>query len=277
MADKQTYQDDVISFEIPCGYKVNERPMPLMWSIKKSRMNLVTIDIIDYFNLESEKEQIIIDNQLNEFGYNIEPIEYCLAIGTVFYGGNIRIGDKFYSKYIVGIISLHEKYGIKFTISEDADFDISKYADFFNSIKINEERYFFHYNEMYFPKAKDLNSSDKKQVKSKQKKVKLSPKAKDILDQLDANADNPYYFLPDLEHGYFYTAGNRITLFGDASRWAIAFEKTGYHNRSLEVQIELNYFGNCLMNLDKGGQGDIYDCNAKYFTLIDEETIKEIC
>jgi hypothetical protein len=82
----------------------------------------------------------------------------------------------------------------------------------------------------------------------------------DILHQLDLAFDGTpseyfpeghrqdikYNFFLDLEHGYCETAGNRIHLFADSSRWAIVFEKSGYQNRSSSAEIELDYVGNCI-------------------------------
>ncbi|MDJ1479545.1 hypothetical protein QNI16_03555 [Cytophagaceae bacterium YF14B1] len=65
----------------------------------------------------------------------------------------------------------------------------------------------------------------------------------DILHELDETKNK---FFLDLEHGYFHTAGSRITLFADKSRWAIVMEKTGYGNRSMSIEIDICYYSNCL-------------------------------
>ena len=96
----------------------------------------------------------------------------------------------------------------------------------------------------------------------------------DILTALDDCTT--YNFFPDLEHGYFYTAGSRINLFADENRWAIVFEKSGFGNRSGRAEIELNYFGNCLLNLDRAGQDGMFVCNSKYLTLIDGDEFEKI-
>lgn len=96
----------------------------------------------------------------------------------------------------------------------------------------------------------------------------------EILEALDDIAT--YNFFLDLEHGYFFTAGSRINLFADDNRWAIVFEKSGFGNRSGYAEIELNYFGNCLINLDKAGLDNIYTCNSKYLTLISGEDFEKI-
>jgi hypothetical protein len=79
-----------------------------------------------------------------------------------------------------------------------------------------------------------------------------------------------------LQHGYFYTANSRLTLYADENRWAIVFEKNGYANRVSCIELELNFFGNCLQNLDRGGANDRYVCNAKSITLVDEDALSEI-
>ena len=94
-------------------------------------------------------------------------------------------------------------------------------------------------------------------------KTAISDRVQKILEELDDDSNNPYRFMPDLEHGYFYTAGSRITLFGDENRWAFVFEKSGYSNRGGSVDIELNYFGNCLVNLETAGMNGMFVCNTK--------------
>lgn len=46
-----------------------------------------------------------------------------------------------------------------------------------------------------------------------------------------------------LNMGYCETAGNRIHLYGDSTRWTIVFEKSGYQNRGPSAEIELDYIG----------------------------------
>ena len=101
--------------------------------------------------------------------------------------------------------------------------------------------------------------------------------AQDVLDHMDnCIIDEPYCFFMDLGHGYFCTANSRLTLYADDSRWAIVFEKCGYHNRASEIALELNFFGNCLHNQERGGLDDRYVCNAKHFPLVDWDALKEI-
>ena len=101
--------------------------------------------------------------------------------------------------------------------------------------------------------------------------------AKDVVDHLDkCIIDEPYCFFMHLQHGYFYTANSRLTLYADENRWAIVFEKNGYANRDSRIELELNFFGNCLRNLDRAGANDRYVCNAKSITLVDEDALSEI-
>jgi hypothetical protein len=80
----------------------------------------------------------------------------------------------------------------------------------------------------------------------------------------------------DLEHPYFYTANSRLSLFCDDENWAIVFEKSGYANRGGRIELELNYFGNHLRNLQPGGLYHHFNYNSKYFTLVDGPDLDEI-
>jgi hypothetical protein len=101
--------------------------------------------------------------------------------------------------------------------------------------------------------------------------------AENILRFLDnCQVISPYYFFMDLEHVYFNTANSRLTLYADDTRWAIVFEKSGHSNRGGRIELELNFFGNCLHNLDRGGAGDRYPCNMKLVSLIDDDDLEDI-
>ncbi|QEM06328.1 hypothetical protein DIU31_023430 [Mucilaginibacter rubeus] len=119
---------------------------------------------------------------------------------------------------------------------------------------------------------------------------KTSFTEKEILTQLDLafkgipseyypagkKDDIKYNFFFDLEHGYFATAGNRIHLYADASRWAIVFEKTGYANRGGDAEIELDYIGNCInYPIDKYPERN-YITNASRIILITGEEYERI-
>lgn len=112
----------------------------------------------------------------------------------------------------------------------------------------------------------------------------------EILEQLDLafngvpskyypagrNEDIKYNFFLDLEHGYCETAGNRIHLYADSTRWAIVFEKSGYQNRGTSAEIELDYVGNCIdYPVDKYSDRN-YITNASNVFLIDPEEYERI-
>ncbi|MET0638054.1 MAG: hypothetical protein ABWZ25_18635 [Chitinophagaceae bacterium] len=93
----------------------------------------------------------------------------------------------------------------------------------------------------------------------------------DILNDLEHL--QPYKQLPDFEHPYLYTAGSRITLFADSTRWAIVFEKVGYGEGA---ELELTFFGNCLVNQPKQGLNGQYLGNCSYFQLITPNELANI-
>lgn len=98
--------------------------------------------------------------------------------------------------------------------------------------------------------------------------------AQDIIEYLDKVPYTSFFFI-DLEHPYFYTANSRLTLFADETRWAIVFEKSGYANRGFQIQLEVNYFGNCLENLESTGRAGSF-FNSHYITLVDHEELTRI-
>tara|TARA_Y100001934_G_C12156673_1_gene679927 strand:+ start:56 stop:937 length:882 start_codon:yes stop_codon:yes gene_type:complete len=88
--------------------------------------------------------------------------------------------------------------------------------------------------------------------------------------------DIKYNFFLDLEHGYCETAGSRIHLFADSIRWAIVFEKSGYQNRGISSEIELNYVGNCInYPVDKYSERN-YITNSSRIILIDPTEFERI-
>jgi hypothetical protein len=112
----------------------------------------------------------------------------------------------------------------------------------------------------------------------------------EILEQLDlAFNDKPssyfptgeiddikYNFFLDLEHGYCETAGNKIHLYADETRWAIVFEKSGFQNRGNSAEIELDYIGNCIdYPIDKYPEQN-YISNANNIILIEPEEFERI-
>lgn len=88
--------------------------------------------------------------------------------------------------------------------------------------------------------------------------------------------DIKYNIFLDLEHGYCETAGSKIHLYADSTRWIIVFEKSGYQNRSTSAEIELNYVGNCIdYPIDKYPETN-YITNSISVILIDSEEFERI-
>jgi hypothetical protein len=122
------------------------------------------------------------------------------------------------------------------------------------------------------------------------KSIDMSFNEKEVLERLDMahkgipapdypdghKEDIKYNFFLDLEHGYCETAGNRIHLYGDSSRWAIVFEKNGYQNRGGAAEIELNYVGNCVDYPVSGYPERNYISNSNNITLISGEEYDRI-
>lgn len=98
----------------------------------------------------------------------------------------------------------------------------------------------------------------------------------EILNYLDECVTRPGVFFMDLGHGYFSTANSRLSLFASNDSWAIVFEKSGFANRAYSIQLELNYFGNCLQNLKPCGEDAGHYWNSQYFDLVDGDALAEI-
>ena len=88
--------------------------------------------------------------------------------------------------------------------------------------------------------------------------------------------DIKYNFFLDLEDAYCEVAGNRIHLYADSTRWAIAFEKCGYNNRQSSAVIELNYVGNCITYPVDKHQERNYITNSRRIILIDPHEFERI-
>ncbi|NME71210.1 DUF7003 family protein [Flammeovirga aprica] len=85
-----------------------------------------------------------------------------------------------------------------------------------------------------------------------------------------------YNFFLDLEHGYSLTAGSRIHLYADSTRWALVFERNGYHNRGFFAEIELNYFGNCIGYTTAEGSNSSDITNTSNIILIETSEFQRI-
>lgn len=85
-----------------------------------------------------------------------------------------------------------------------------------------------------------------------------------------------YNFFLDLEHGYCETAGSRIHLYADSTRWAVVFEKSGYQNRGFSAEIELYYIGNCIEYTIEKFPERTYISNTKRIMLIEPKEYQRI-
>lgn len=88
--------------------------------------------------------------------------------------------------------------------------------------------------------------------------------------------DIKYNFFLDLEHGYCETAGNRIHLYADSTRWVVVFEKSGYQNRGNSAEIQINYVGNCVNYPTEKYPDRNYITNTSNIILVDSTDLIEL-
>lgn len=103
----------------------------------------------------------------------------------------------------------------------------------------------------------------------------------DILSQLDNFRMGPYCNFVGLGHPYSYLIDSRLNVFkGSNDHWAIVCERAGYNPRGGQIELEIYYFGNCLMNLESYNGYQInsyraYPINThEFFLTIDGESLK---
>lgn len=73
----------------------------------------------------------------------------------------------------------------------------------------------------------------------------------EVLKTLDNSNDGYYCSFVDLGHVYSHLIDTRLNVFrGDNDRWAIAVERLGYNQRAGAIVLDINYYGNCLTNLE---------------------------
>ncbi len=73
----------------------------------------------------------------------------------------------------------------------------------------------------------------------------------EILNTLDNSNDGYYCSFAELGHLYSYLIDTRLNVFyGENDRWAIAVERLGYNTRAGAIVLDINYYGNCLTNLE---------------------------
>ncbi|MDO7847241.1 hypothetical protein Q5H92_12790 [Hymenobacter sp. M29] len=77
-----------------------------------------------------------------------------------------------------------------------------------------------------------------------------------ILNSLD-HANDGYYcnFIP-LNHPYSYLIDTRLNVFRGDGQWAIAAEILGYNPRGSRIELNIFYYGNCLINLERYNNRD---------------------
>lgn len=289
------YRDDVIEFLHKNNHKV-VRPIPFAWHVKKGNFSL-DFDANHEQQINFMKERMVtvadtltdeVDKLGNKTTY-IKTKELVTRKGKLIYSGCIRQFKKQDGKALVvqgysGVI-VFDGIGFFMRVSDYRLFSIDEYLYFFDSMKLNPEKLWWYLEhfvagdplgaEEFARQSASYAARIAKTEKEDDTPIHLSSRAVSILAKMDADTENPYRFRPDLEHGYFYTAGSRITLFGDKNRWAFVFEKSGYSNRGGSVDIELNYFGNCLTNLETAGMNGMFVCNAKNFTSFETADLCE--
>lgn len=84
---------------------------------------------------------------------------------------------------------------------------------------------------------------------------------------------HPYKSLPNFGLSSETLAGSRITLFADSTRWAVVFETI---EPGQGGELILYYFGNCLINQEKGGLYGQYLSNTSFLRLITPEDYASI-
>ena len=73
----------------------------------------------------------------------------------------------------------------------------------------------------------------------------------EILAKLDNYKLGDYCQFIDLGHVYSYLIDSRLNIFrNDNDQWAIAAERLGYSPRGNRIELDIYYFGNCLINLE---------------------------
>ncbi|WP_426060026.1 DUF7003 family protein [Hymenobacter sp. B1770] len=90
-----------------------------------------------------------------------------------------------------------------------------------------------------------------------------------ILDALDHSNDGYYSDFIPLNHPYSYLIDTRLNLFRSENEWAIAAEVLGYNPRGGRIELNIFYYGNCLINLESYNNREIHYYDA---APIDEDS-----
>ncbi len=90
-----------------------------------------------------------------------------------------------------------------------------------------------------------------------------------ILETLDNSEDGYYRHFIYLGHPYSHLIDCRLNIFRDEKgNWAIAAERCGFSDRAGRIDLTIDYFGNCLQNLEMYNNRP---SNTKYLQLFDED------
>ena len=103
----------------------------------------------------------------------------------------------------------------------------------------------------------------------------------EIYDKLDNSNDGYYCSFVELGHVYSYLIDTRLNVFtSNKNEWAIAVERLGYNPRANAIILDINYFGNCLTNLESYNERptnyySIYPIDTDNFNeTVENEAIK---
>ena len=92
----------------------------------------------------------------------------------------------------------------------------------------------------------------------------------EILNALDRSGDGSF---AELGQVYSYLIDTRLNVFrGDSDRWALAIERLGYNPRAGAIILEINYYGNCLLNLDVYNERPT---NMHYIYPVDSDSFEQ--
>jgi hypothetical protein len=83
--------------------------------------------------------------------------------------------------------------------------------------------------------------------------------ARDVLEELDYDAREKAAFFADFDHGYKYHVDGRLTVYGDARRWAVVIEQLSVNPRAgcfAGLSTTIHYHGNCIELPPQPGWGD---------------------
>jgi len=85
-----------------------------------------------------------------------------------------------------------------------------------------------------------------------------------ILSKLDDYKIGSYCQFIDLGHVYSFLIDTRLNIFkGEDDNWAIAAERLGFNPRGGGIMLDIYYFGNCLLNLERYNGQD-----SNYYTVL---------